>query len=81
MMLQSLMCPYEVEAFNKDEVILQIKRSGIEITSARMMTPCHIAYWNGMTKTLVGPQWATWEEDSPAGKIRVKIARKIDKFC
>lgn len=81
MMLQSLMCPYEVEAFNKDEVILQIKRKGLEITSADLLTPCHIAYWNGMAKTLIGPQWFVWEENSPADKIRVRIARKIDKFC
>lgn len=81
MMLQSLMCGYTVEAFNKDEVVLRIKRKGIEITSARLMTPAHIAYWNGMTKTLIGPEWTAWEEDSTEDTIRVKIAKKIDKFC
>ena len=36
-----------------------------------------------MTKTLVNTQWSLWEikEDTPADKLRIKIGRKIDKFC
>ena len=81
MMLQSLMCPYTVEAFNADEVVLVINRKGLEISSAYMQTPCHLAYWNGMVKTLVSPQWSVWEEGSTDTEIRVVIAKKIDKFC
>lgn len=81
MMLQSLMCAYEVEAFNKEEVVLRINRKGFEISSAYMQTPCHIAYWNGMAKTLVSPQWFVFEEGSTEAEVRVRIAKKIDKFC
>ena len=81
MMLQSLMCAYEVEAFNQDEVVLVIERKGLEISSGWMQTPGHVAYWNGMVKTLVSPQWFVFEEDSTESHIRVKIAKKIDKFC
>ena len=81
MMLQALMCSYEVEAFNKDEVILVIDRKGLEISNGWMQTPCHVAYWNGMVKTLVSPQWFVFEEGSAEKTIRVRIAKKIDKFC
>ena len=36
--------------------------------------------WHGMVKTLVSAEWSVWEEDSPAGKMRIRIAKKIDKF-
>jgi hypothetical protein len=36
--------------------------------------------WNGMVKTLVNAQWSVWEEESPDKKLRIKIAKKIDKF-
>ena len=81
MMLQALMCAYEVEAFNKDEVILVIDRKGLEISNGWMQTPCHVAYWNGMVKTLVSPQWFVFEEGSTDKQIRVRICKKIDKFC
>lgn len=43
----------------------------------------HVAYWYGMTKTLVNAQWSLWEEpdNTPDDKLRIKIAKKIDKFC
>jgi hypothetical protein len=37
--------------------------------------------WYGMAKTLINAQWALWEEDSPEGKLRIKIAKRIDKFA
>lgn len=80
MLLQSLVCEYEVEAFNKDEVILVIDRSGLEITATKDVPETHLWMWGGMVKTLVNTQWSLWEEDSPAGKMRIKIAKKIDKF-
>ena len=80
MLLQPLVCKYEVEAFNKDEVILVIDRAGLEITATKDVPEAHLWMWQGMVKTLVNAQWSVWEEDSPAGKMRVKIAKKIDKF-
>lgn len=82
MYLQSFHAPYEVEAFNKDEVIYVIDRAAISVLGS---APKHIDAlkwtWYGMTRTLVNAQWYLWEEDSPEGKLRIKIAKKIDKFC
>ena len=80
MQLQSLVCKYEIEAFNKDEVILVIDRAGLEITATKDVPEAHLWMWQGMVKTLVNTQWSLWEEASPAGKMRIKIAKKIDKF-
>ena len=80
MLLQSLVCDYEVEAFNKNEVILVISRSGLEITGQKDVPEAHLWMWGGMVKTLVNAEWSLWEEDSPEGKLRIKIAKKIDKF-
>lgn len=80
MLLQSLLCSYEVEAFNKDEVIYVIDRSGLEITATKDVPEAHVWMWAGMVKTLVNTQWSLWEENSPEGKLRIKIAKKIDKF-
>lgn len=79
-LLQSLVCKYQVEAFNKDEVILVIDRAGLEITGTKDVPEAHLWMWQGMVKTLVNTQWSLWEEASPAGKMRIKIAKKIDKF-
>lgn len=81
MLLQSIFCDYQVEAFNKDEVILVINRAGLTIQGCQRIPQCHVDFWYGMVKTLVNAQWSLWEEDSPAGKLRIKIAKKIDKFC
>ena len=75
-----LVCDYEVEAFNKNEVILIIDRGGLEITGTTDLPEAHLYMWHGMVKTLVNAQWSVWEESSPAGKMRIKIAKKIDKF-
>ena len=80
MLLQSLVCEYDVESFNKDEVVLIIERSGLEITATKDMPEIHLWMWQGMGKTLVNAQWSLWEEKSPERKMRIKIAKKIDKF-
>ena len=80
MLLQSLVCGYEVEAFNKDEVIYVINRGDLAITGTQSLCEAHLYMWQGMVKTLVNAQWSVWEEDSPKGKMRIKIAKKIDKF-
>lgn len=80
MLLQALVCDYEVEAFNKDEVILVIDRGGLEITGTTDLPEAHLYMWQGMVKTLVNAQWSVWEEDSPERKMRIKIAKKLDKF-
>ena len=81
MQLQALVCAYEVEAFNEKECILVIDRSGLEITGTKDLPEAHVAMWYGMSKTLINAQWACWEEDSPAKKLRIKIAKRIDKFA
>ena len=79
-LLQSLLAKYEVEAFNENEVILVIDRGGLAIGATQILNEAHLWMWHGMVKTLVNAQWSVWEEDSPEGKMRVKIAKKIDKF-
>lgn len=84
MYLQSLCVPYEVEAFNREEVIYVIDRAKLCIMNmAPKLANAHVAYWYGMTKTLVNAQWSLWEEPdhTPDDKLRIKIAKKIDKFC
>ncbi|MDR0401197.1 MAG: hypothetical protein LBH51_09700 [Treponema sp.] len=82
MYLQSVRVPYEIEAFNKDEVVYVIDRNVLTVGELKFADAL-VAYWYGMTKTLVNPQWSLWEEagDIPADKLRIKIAKKIDKFC
>ena len=80
MLLQSLVCGYEIEAFNKDEVIYVINRGDLAITGTQSMCEAHLYMWNGMVKTLVNAMWSVWEEDSPKGKMRIRIGKKIDKF-
>lgn len=81
MVLQALTINYEVEAFNKNEVILVIDRKALEINGNAIYPNLHVWLWNGAVKTMVNAQWSLWEEDSPEGKLRIKIAKKIDKFC
>lgn len=79
--LQSLVCDYQVEAFNENECILVIDRGGLEITGTKDLPEAHVSMWYGMSKTLINTGWSCWEEDSPEGKLRIRIAKKIDKFC
>lgn len=83
MFLQSMHIDYEIEAFNKEEVIYVIDPTVVYSSgfgSTKMMD-AYIWFWYGMTKSLVNAQWSLWEEDSPEGKKRIKIAKKVDKFC
>lgn len=82
MYLQCARIPYEIEAFNKDEVIYRIDRKVLS-NNLNRMTDTYIAYWYGATKTLVSTEWSLWEEaeDGSEDKLRIKIAKKIDKFC
>lgn len=83
MFLQSMHIDYEIEAFNKEEVIYIIDPAVVYSSgfgSTKMMD-AYIWFWYGITKSLVNAQWSLWEEDSPEGKKRIKIAKKVDKFC
>lgn len=83
MFLQSMRCGYEIEAFNKEACIYVIDPTVLNMCtmgSTRLMD-AYIWFWYGMTKSLVNAQWSLWEEDSPEGKRRIKIAKKVDKFC
>ena len=79
-LLQSLICEYKVEVFNKDEVILDIDRGGLAIGATQAVCEAHLWMWHGMVKTLVNAMWSVWEEDSAKGRLRIHIGKKIDKF-
>ena len=71
-----------IEAFNKDECIYVIDPKNLTVmNSCPRMMDAYIWFWYGTTKSLVNAQWSLWEEDSPEGKRRIKIAKKVDKFC
>lgn len=80
--LQCKRVPYEIEAFNSEEVIYVINRPMLCVGCPKA-ADAYVAYWYGMTKTLVRPEFSLWEEPGDAGedKLRIKIAKKIDKFC
>ena len=80
MFLQSLHASYDVEAFNNEECIYVIDRAALANNMPKMVT-AYLWFWYGMTKSLVNAQWSLWEEASPEGKLRIKIAKKVDKFC
>ena len=82
MYLQSARIPYDIEAFNKDEVVYTIDRMALSNRLNRMIDT-DLAYGYGATKTLVSAEWSLWEdaEGCPEDKVRVRIAKKIDKFC
>ncbi|MDR1933851.1 MAG: hypothetical protein LBQ57_13630 [Spirochaetales bacterium] len=83
--LQTILANYTIVEFNKEEVVYDIPVSGIErrIALRPMLTTAYLAMWYGMSKTLVGSQWSLWRETEgvPEDIIRLKIAKKIDKFC
>ena len=82
MFFQAMGLKYEVEAFNKEEVQYIVDRNNLTVYNPGM-ADAYVAYWYGMTKTLVNAQWSLWEikDDTPADKLRIRIAKKIDKFC
>ena len=83
MFWQSMHFSYTIEAFNKDECIyvLDPKELNSCLMGSQRMSTAYVWFWYGMTKSLVNAQWSLWEEDSPEGKLRLKIAKKVDKFC
>ena len=81
MVLQAAGTQYTLEAFNKDEVILTFPTMMLNILNPRVV-PALVDYWYGECKTLIGADWSLWEESADAeGMCRIKIAKKIDKFC
>lgn len=80
MFLQCMTITYEVEAFNNEECIYVIDRTLFTNRMPRQ-GDAYIWFWYGMVKSLVNAEWSLWEEDSPEGKVRLKIAKKTDKFC
>lgn len=78
--LASNYVPFAVEAFNEQEVIYVFDRSAFCRHYPKLLT-AYLAYWYGAAKTLINAQWSLWEENSPEGKVRIKIAKKADKFC
>jgi hypothetical protein len=80
MYMQAKHAQYEIEAFNRDEVIYVIDRGAISSGHPKYLEAL-LSYWYGMSKTLINAQWALWEEDSPEDKVRIKIAKKIDKWA
>lgn len=83
MFLQSMRYHYEIEAFNGEECIYVLDKSELNACGfgSTKMADAYLWFWYGMTKSLVNAQWSLWEEDSPEGKLRIKIAKKVDKFC
>jgi hypothetical protein len=73
---------YDILAFNRDEVIYDIKRMGGREHQSPLVVHGFISMWYGMGRTLVGPQWVLSREleGVDSGVVRVKIAKKIDKF-
>lgn len=80
--LQARRAPYDIVSFNKDEVIYDVDEAAF-CGGYPLMKSIYIPFWYGMCKTLVNCQWAVWQETEnvPEGKLRIKVAKKIDKFC
>jgi hypothetical protein len=79
MQMQGKSAAYEVEAFNKDEAVYVVDIDVVSSGRPKYLDAL-LSYWYGMSKTLINTQWALWEEDSPKDKVRIKIAKKIDKW-
>jgi len=84
--LQALLIDYSIEAFDEKEVVYDIDRRGIERgfgCDMSLLTTAYVSMWYGMAKTLIGAQWSLWRESEgvPENIVRIKIAKKIDKWC
>lgn len=85
--LQAMTVSYTVAAFDEKEVILDIKKEELERGGLgydmSLLTTAYVSMWYGMAKTLIGTQWSLWREMEgvPEGTLRIKIAKKIDKYC
>lgn len=78
MFLQCKLMQYDIEKFDSEEAIYVFNWP---MSHAEHFMTALLAYWNGCAKTLLSAKWALWEENSPENRIRIKLARKIDKFC
>jgi hypothetical protein len=85
--LQAMTVDYTVAAFDEKEVVIDInkevlERSGLGYDMALIST-AYVSLWYGMAKTLIGAEWSLWRETEgvPETTLRVKIAKKIDKWC
>lgn len=81
-LLQIALNDYKILSFNKDEVVYDIDRKQFERREP-MLIKAYLAMWYGMSKTLVGSGWSCWRETEgvPEETLRIKIAKKIDKYC
>jgi hypothetical protein len=81
-LLQMRKSDYNLLAFNKDEVVFDIKGFGGTDARSPLVIRGYLAMWYGMAKTLVGTEWAVWRETEGASDdvVRVRIAKKVDKF-
>lgn len=81
--LQCMSIPYNIEAFNSTECIYDIDAIALSGNPAWHigLVDCYKWFWYGITKSLVNAQWFLLEEDSDKDRLRIKIAKKIDKFC
>jgi hypothetical protein len=85
--LQAMMIDYTIEAFDEKNVILDINQGALEKGGLgydmSLVTTAYLSLWYGMAKTLIGSQWSVWREMEgvPEGTLRIKIAKKIDKYC
>ena len=81
MFLQCMRIPYNIEAFNKNECIYDIDSAVMAQHNTFGLVHSYKWFWYGITKCLVNAQWSLWDEDSAEGRLRIKIAKKVDKFC
>jgi hypothetical protein len=80
--LQSILCKYTIQSFDENEVVLDLDQNGLE-HHFPLLTKAYLSMWYGMSKTLVGAEWSLWRETEgvPKSTLRIKIAKKIDKYC
>lgn len=90
MTLQAMRIPYEIEEFNKTNVIYRIKRDdfmkanpGIGSPGYEVFPVCAKGLWYGMSKTLIDATWSLWEDQgaAPDDTVRLLIGRRVDKRC
>lgn len=85
--LQATLVDYTIVAFNQKEVVLDINRDLLERGGLgydmALLTTAYLSLWYGMAKTLIGTEWSLWREtDGVDDKtLRIKIGKKIDKYC
>ncbi len=84
--LQATLIDYAIAAFDEKEVVLDIDKSTLERgigCDMSLITTAYLSMWYGMSKTLIGTQWSLWRETEgvPENTVRIKIAKRVDKYC